>query len=147
MNAGFFSIVEASAVRAPWGWALLFMAVATYWKILPKLKEITNKREIDLLEKRGEDMKSMSERLDKVEAERNADRKAHEAEVVLLRHRLNNVTQCLDALIMLIEAAPDKSAKHIEMIKKMRGQQRAEEALEKGAVIGASLASIRDDKP
>lgn len=129
-------IFEASFIRAPWGWTGLVLGILAYFKIKPKLQELANAREINLLEKRGEDMKEMRARMEKLES----SLAVKEGELTLFRHRLNNVTQCLDALIMLIKAAPDQAAKHIELIEAMREEQRKEESLEKGAAIGARVA-------
>lgn len=94
----------------------------------PALKKLANEREKSLLEERAAEMVKMRERLEKLEAERAVD-----------RHRLNNVTQCLDALLMLLEVAPDKAADHVSKIKAMRADQMKAEALEKGAIAAAAM--------
>lgn len=98
-------------------------------KSRPALKKLTNEREASLLEERAAEMNKMRDRLEKLEAERAVD-----------RHRLNNVTQCLDALLMLLEVAPDKAADHVAKIKQMRASQMTAEAAEKGAIHGAIIA-------
>lgn len=97
-------------------------------KTRPALKKIANEREASLLEERAEEMAAMRERLERLEAERSVD-----------RHRLNNVTQCLDALLLLLETAPEKAAQHVVRIKEMRAAQMAAEAAEKGAISGAAI--------
>ena len=94
----------------------------------PALKKIANEREASLLEERAQEMAAMRERLERLEAERAVD-----------RHRLNNVTQCLDALLMLLETAPDKAAEHVSRIKDMRARQMAAEAAEKGAIHATAI--------
>jgi hypothetical protein len=63
-----------------------------------------------------------------------------EVERALDRHRLNNVTQCLDALLLMLEAAPDKAAEIVARIKTMRSEQIQAEALEKAAIHAAVMA-------
>jgi len=63
-----------------------------------------------------------------------AERAARNAEVQLMRHRLNNETMTFDALLMLLEAAPEKVGENIVRIKEMRAQRAHEIAVEKGAM-------------
>lgn len=122
-------IVSSSFERAPWGWGVFALLIAGYFRLKPLLIRLRNEREASLLEERAEEMTKMRERLEKLEAERAVD-----------RHRLNNVTQCLDALLMLLEVAPEKAADHVAKIKAMRSSQMQAEAAEKGAIHGASIA-------
>jgi hypothetical protein len=133
MGAGpvFDALVTAlggSFTRAPWGWGVLAMMIAGYIKIKPAMIRLKNEREASLLEERAQEMAAMRERLEKLEAERAVD-----------RHRLNNVTTCLDALLLLLETAPEKAAEHVARIKQMRTAQMAAEAAEKGAIHGAAI--------
>lgn len=94
----------------------------------PALRKIANDREASLLKERALDMEAMRARLEKLEAERAVD-----------RHRLNNVTACLDALLLLIETAPEKAAQHVARIKEMRAAQMTAEAAEKGAIHAIAI--------
>jgi hypothetical protein len=118
-----------------WGTALLGMLNLLIGGVLvavirsrPALKKIANEREKSLLEERAADMETMRVRLEKLEAERSVD-----------RHRLNNVTACLDALLLLLETAPDKAPQHVARIKAMREAQMKAEAAEKGAIHAQSI--------
>lgn len=99
----------------------------------PALKKIANDREKSLLEERAADMTTMRAQIERMEAERSVD-----------RHRINNLTQCLDALLLLLETAPDKAAEHVARIKAMRAAQIAAEGAEKGAIHAATI--LRDGK-
>ena len=131
MFSGVRAIIGSSFERAPWGWGVFALLIAAAAKLWPLMKRLANDREKSLLEERAAEMTKMRERLEKLEAERTVD-----------RHRLNNVTQCLDALLMLLEVAPDKAADHVAKIKKMRADQMNAEALEKGVIAAASLTKI-----
>ena len=93
----------------------------------PALKKIAADREANLLQERADEMESMRERLAALEVERRID-----------RHRLNNVTQCLDALLMMIEMDPSKAAEAASRVKEMRATQMRAEAAEKGAVMAGA---------
>lgn len=120
--------VGASIERAPWGWTILALLIAGYFKLKPLMTKLRNDREASLLEERAQEMAAQRERIEKLEAERAID-----------RHRLNNLTQCLDALLMLLETAPEKAAEHVARIKAMRATQMAAEAAEKGAALAAAI--------
>jgi hypothetical protein len=70
------------------------------------------------------------------------ERRIHTAERALDRHRLNNITQCFDAMLLLIEMNPDRATEIVQKIKDMRATQMLAEAEEKAAL---RTAEIRDD--
>lgn len=80
-------------------------------------------------------------RVEKLERVLDRERVRHEAERALDRHKLNNVTQCLDAVLLMLEAAPERAAEIVARIKMMRGDQRQAEALEKAAIHAAEIAA------
>lgn len=94
----------------------------------PAINKIAADREANLLNERAEEMVLMGRRIERLESERVVD-----------RHRINNLTQCLDALLMLLEIAPDKASEHVARIKEMRAQQAIAEAAEKGKIHGGHL--------
>lgn len=99
----------------------------------PQLKKIANERESNLLAERAEEMTAMRERLERLETERAID-----------RHRLNNVTACLDSLLLLLETSPEKASAHVARIKEMRAQQMLAESAEKGAMLAAVVKKGSD---
>lgn len=80
-------------------------------------------------------------RVQKLEQTLERERARHDAERALDRHRLNNVTQCFDALLLLIELAPDKAAESVAKIKEMRAEQVKAEAQEKAVIRAAEIMS------
>jgi chromosome segregation ATPase len=94
----------------------------------PTLKKIANDREANLLSERAAEMEAMRARLARLEAERSID-----------RHRLNNITQCFDALVMLLETNPERASEAVAKVKAMRAEQMKAEAAEKGALHAADL--------
>jgi hypothetical protein len=97
-------------------------------KSRPHLKRLANEREANLLTERAEEMELMRSRLAKLEAERAVD-----------RHRLNNLSQCLDALLLMIELDPGKATEAAAKIRAMRERQAQEEAAEKSAIHAATI--------
>lgn len=124
--------VRAATSGAPW-WAVatiafvstLLGAMVRQW---PNLRKLNNEREANLLSERAAEMDAMRKSIAKLEAERAVD-----------RHRINNLTQCLDALLMMIELDPDKAKEAAARVKAMRADQIKAEAAEKGAVHAASI--------
>lgn len=84
-------------------------------------------------------------RVDKLEKKLDEERALHEAQIAIMRHRLNNSDQCIDALLMLLETSPDKVSKAVGMIKQMRERQRRAEAEEKAAFHAANVARAGAD--
>jgi hypothetical protein len=91
----------------------------------------------DLLER----VDGLEERLEAERRSREAERARHDAERALDRHRLNNVTQCLDALLLLLEAAPERASEAVTKIKEMRAKQMEAEALEKATIRAADIVA------
>lgn len=86
-------------------------------------------------------------RVTRLEKTLDRERSRHNAEISLDRHRLNNVTQCFDALLLLIEMAPDKAMESVQRIKAMRSEQLKREAEEKAIIRAAEIAADnREDK-
>lgn len=82
-------------------------------------------------------------RVETLEKKLEEERVSHEAIVGLMRHRLNNADQCLEALLMLLEAAddlPEKVKRAVTVAKDMRSRQREAEQRERDAVTAAHLA-------
>jgi len=132
-----------------WGSALLAVLnlligglLVAIVRIQPALKKIRTEREQSQLEARGEDMEAMRTRIEKLEDRLEKKDAEHEAEVKIIRHRLNNVTQAFEALLLLLETAPDKAAEHVQRIKALRADQIKAEAAEKGAVAAAKIQGM-----
>lgn len=122
-------------------YALLGAVIGGYFKFKPVAIKLANEREANLLRERSEEMERMRSRMDAVEAAARIAATEAEKQIAMLqaersidRHRINNVTQCLDALILLIEQDPAKASEAATRIKSMRADQMKAEAAEKGAV-------------
>ena len=120
-----------------WTWTAALMGLANLLiggvfvqivRTRPTLKKIANEREANLLAERAKEMEGMRRAIAKLEAERAAD-----------RHRINNLSQCLDALLLMIEMDPSKAAAAAAKIKAMRADQMQAEAAEKGAIHTAEI--------
>lgn len=89
--------------------------------------------------------RDLLDRVEKLETALERERARHSAERALDRHKLNNVTQCFDALLLLLEAAPERATEIVVRIKEMRAAQIAAEALEKGAIHAGEIAADASD--
>lgn len=81
----------------------------------------------------------MGDRLARMEKMLSRQQTRHNAERALDRHRLNNITACFDALLMLLKANPDKSDEAVKMIEDMRAKQLLAEAEEKAIIRAAEI--------
>lgn len=82
---------------------------------------------------------ALSERVTSLERLNARQAARHEAERAHDRHRLNNVTQCFDMLLMLIKTNPDKAGEVVEMVEAMRARQLIAEAEEKAVIRAAEI--------
>jgi hypothetical protein len=85
-------------------------------------------------------------RVDWLERTITRERRVHSAERALDRHRLNNITQCFDAMLLLIEMNPDRATEIVVKIKEMRATQVLAEAEEKAAIRVAEMADDDEDE-
>jgi hypothetical protein len=77
-------------------------------------------------------------RVELLEVRLEAERARHDAQMAIARHRLNNITGCFDALLLLIETNPERAAEAVAKVKEMRAAQMEAEASE-NAIFRASL--------
>lgn len=109
------------------------------------------KQTIDAEAQLREELASRVEKLEKqLEDERTAregERIERAAELSLTRHRLNNVTQCLDTVFMLLEATPERVVEVVQKVREMREKQAEREAIESAQIHAAKIAAKAADKP
>lgn len=107
-------------------------AIGAWIKSRPKMREI----EAGTEEKLRSDLIVRVEKLERKLDEKEAQ---HTAEMAIMRHRVNNSDQCLDALLLLLEQSPSKVKEAVAKIKEMRERQRVAEAAEKAAFHIANI--------
>lgn len=78
-------------------------------------------------------------RVERLERTLDRERIRHNSERALDRHRLNNVTQCFDALLLLIEMNPTKATEAVTKVKEMRATMVLAEAEEKAIIRAAEI--------
>lgn len=81
-------------------------------------------------------------RVEKLERKLDEERASHESIVALMRHRMNNSDQCIEALLLVLDDddLPPKVKRAVAAIKVMRERQRTDEALEKATINAARIA-------
>lgn len=137
----------SSIARAPWGWGVLIILVGFFVRLRPIMAKLAQDREASLLAGRAADNAELRGRVEELERRLEQDRTQFETQRMIDRHRINNLTQCLDALLMLLEVAPEKAAQHVAKIKEMRTQQTHNETLEKSTVQAAAVATAVSPNP
>lgn len=125
----------------PWfGAGVLVAILLSSWKPFQKMKV---DRDVTLVatliarvEKLETDLTAVTRSLeDKLERERAA----HDSLIGMMRHRLNNVQACLDALLMLLKHDPSRAAEAVALIEDMRTRQTLYEAQEAAAIAAARI--------
>lgn len=66
------------------------------------------------------------------------ERREHAAELQIMRHRMNNLDQCMTMLLALIELNPERARDSATWVRQMRERQEANEIAEKGAITATS---------
>jgi hypothetical protein len=115
---------------------LVALALAALIKAWPSLRKMNIEADGSLLMAR---IGTLEKQISTLEAKMGEDQERHAAEMQIMRHRLNNETAALDALLLLLEAAPEKVAENITRIKEMRHARAQVAALESGAMAGAAI--------
>lgn len=116
--------------------ALVLVALIRGW---PQLKKIQAEADGDIQAKLLGRITQLETQLNAMELHIEAERQRHAKEIQIIRHRLNNETASLDALLLLLEVAPDKLTDNIALIKQMRESRANALALEQGAALAAGL--------
>ncbi len=143
-RSGFITMANSAIPVAVhgWTWTAALMGLANLLiggvfvaiiRTRPTLKKIANEREANLLTERAKEMDGMRRAIAKLEAERASD-----------RHRINNLSQCLDALLLMIEMDPSKAAAAAAKIKAMRATQMEAEAVEKATIHAAEITTAKE---
>lgn len=134
----------------PFGWGAIFGlinvlglagAFATWLKNRPKMRELEKAADEKLRDDLIKRVDRLERQLENERGRQEVERARHEATLQVMRHRLNNSDQCLDALLLLLEAAPDRAADAVSRIKEMRSRHREAEAIEKAAIRAAEMAA------
>jgi len=115
-------------------------ALVAWIKGRPKMRELEKTAD----EKLRDDLLT---RVTKLEIRLEEERAQHDASMSVMRHRLNNSDQCLDALLMLLETSPEKVTEAVAIVKTMRERQRIAEALEKAAIHAAKISVTAEQPP
>lgn len=93
------------------------------------------------LEQRLEDQRVM------YEARIEYERVSHASDLSTMRHRMNNLDQCLTMLLVLIEENPAKAKGAAKRVREMRAKQEASEAAEKATIVAARIAASGNGTP
>jgi len=83
----------------------------------------------------------LSTRVESLEASSLRERELCDAQLSVLRHRMNNMSSLFDGVLWVLKAAPDKAASLVADIERRRAEQERAEAIEKAALAGAKIAA------
>lgn len=122
--------------QTTFGWTVSWAAFFVMLGVLIRQLVPWRKAKLDADQKLREDLLQRVQRLEH-QLERQQTR--HNAERALDRTSLNNVTQCFDAMLLLIEMAPEKAAETAIRIRDMRSAQMKAEAELKAVITQAEM--------
>ena len=116
---------------------------------LSKVEEQLEKERSRRVDDRRELEQKIERQRELYESKLEVERARHEAAEMLSRHKVRNLEQCLSAFLWMAEKRPDNIPEVVAEIRKMRAEQEASEAAEKGAVAGAKIvaATKSPDQP
>lgn len=127
--------------------AVLALAGVVLRQIGPWRKQITDTEErlrtelMAELQSERDARHDADSRIERMERRIERQQIRHNAERALDRHRLNNIVQCFDAMILLIEMNPDRAPEIVSKIKEMRATQVLAETEEKAIIRAAEIAA------
>jgi hypothetical protein len=84
-------------------------------------------------------VEQLTRRVETVEASAAQERVLCDANLAVLRHRVNNLSGSFDGLLLLIEADPARAREFVAHIKERRALQEQAEAAEKAALTAATV--------
>lgn len=121
-------------------WVLVAGVIAAAIKVWPSIKKLQNESDgamrADLLLR----IQTLENAAAQRDAQHEAERVMHEAQQGISRHQINNLKQCLTALLMLLKRVDDPRVQEaVQLIEEMRARQEELEAQEKAAVTQARL--------
>lgn len=85
-------------------------------------------------------VEQLTARVESVEASAAQERALCDANLAVLRHRVNNLSGSFDGLLLFIEMAPERAREFAARIKEKRAAQEQVEAAEKASVAALALA-------
>jgi hypothetical protein len=135
-------MADGSSISSQWTAAGVWLAALSFAGLLIRQvvpwKKVSSDSEAHL-------RADLIRRIERLERMLDRERTRHNAERSLDRHRLNNVTQCFDALLLLIETSPEKATQAVQKIKAMREAQLIAEAEEKAIIRAAEITADQED--
>lgn len=146
-----------SALTAAGVWTGIFTFLGIMWKNKVPMKKIG----IDAEERLREDLmnqlnkkdseaqgrydalsKSLEAMRARYESKLEGERVSHSAELQIMRHRMNNLDQCLSMMLVLIEENPEKAKSIAGRVREMRERQETLENEEKARITAAKIEAL-----
>lgn len=121
-------------------WTLVAVMVGALIKAWPALKKLQNESDQSLRDTLMARIETLEKRIDTMTLTAATEREFHSAEMGLMRHRLNNESQTVDALIRILRDGPDRAASMIPDITDQRARAADQFAREMNTINAARLA-------
>ena len=152
------AIVPTSALGTIGVWGLIIVGIGNILLALvkdrPALKKLQVEEDSSLRTDLLDRVETLERRIETMTATHAAERELHAAELALVRHRMNNESASMDALVGMLEMNPDIKPETIKRITDSRARAAEAFANEMNAITTARIAltqavvdAVKEDKP
>lgn len=120
-------------------WVLVFTVVGAVIKVWPAIKKLQNESDQSLRDILMARIEKLEKRIDNITAHHAAERELSVAEIGVMRHRMNNESQSVDALLHIIETGAEHIALEVPRITEQRARAAETFANEMNTITAARL--------
>jgi hypothetical protein len=115
-------------------WSVVGLIIVALIRQKPINQRLQDSREGNLLKERALEMRGMRRTIATLQAEQRID-----------RHALANLEQCLDALLNMIEFAPERAAEAAGKVRQMRADMKTAQSAEKAGLHEVNIRNAAEE--
>lgn len=143
--------VSASMAPVMAPWLALATLIAVLLRAWQPFRKMNLEREAGEVTRLTAQVTGLADELKTVRADVARERQAHERQMTLMRHRLNNEKQALDMLLTLLELRPERVDEVVAKVRSIRAENDRNIALERGLAaiptdMAAAIDKLKDSK-
>jgi hypothetical protein len=142
--SGVFSVGFLGLIGAMWKMRLPMkkLAIASDEKLRADLMDQLEKQDVDHTSRVLRLETRLDEQKKAYETKLEYERVIHLNDLAMMRHRMNNLDQCLTMLLALIETNPEKAQEAAKRVREMREKQEAVESAEKALLAAGRAGAV-----
>ena len=120
-------------------WVLVFALFGALIKVWPAIKKLQNESDQSLRDILLARIEKLEKRIDNITAHHALERELSATEIGVMRHRMNNESQSVDALLHIIETGAENIATEVPRITEQRARAAETFANEMNTITAARL--------